>query len=410
MAADARRQGYPIELSSCLIGSCTNSSYEDVSRAADVARQAQAHGHKAATQLLVTPGSEAVHATIKRDGQMADLENVGAVVLANACGPCIGQWRRPAFKKGDVNTIVTSFNRNFPARNDANPSTMNFIASPEIVMAFGLAGKLSFNPLTDSLEGADGKPFKLVAPAAAPEVPPGGFANRGYGYEPPAEDGSSIVIDVDPKSDRLQLLTPFPAWDGNDLEGLQILVKAKGKCTTDHISPAGPWLRFRGHLNLLSDNTFSGAVNAYTGEIGEGLNQATNERGPFPKTARQSSVAIASEALSLALPQVFMGSPALVVGTSSSRRRAANSDAFAWSFSGPSVSVTPKSGLHGSTASGSNCRRMRSNVSTFSRRASWTCRSASPRLTMWSSSTSSARSPPARAACTASVRRRSCVG
>ncbi|MCH7607798.1 MAG: aconitate hydratase [Chloroflexi bacterium] len=286
VAAAVAKEGYPDDISAALIGSCTNSSYEDVSRAADVARQAQAHGHKAATQLLVTPGSEAVHATIQRDGQMADLEGVGAVVLANACGPCIGQWRRPAFKKGDVNTIVTTFNRNFPARNDANPSTMNFIGSPEIVMAFGLAGKLSFNPLTDSLEGADGKPFKLVAPAAAPEVPPGGFANRGYGYEPPAEDGSSVVIDVDPKSDRLQLLTPFPAWDGNDLDGLQILVKAKGKCTTDHISPAGPWLRFRGHLNLLSDNTFSGAVNAYTGEIGEGLNQATNERGPFPKTAR----------------------------------------------------------------------------------------------------------------------------
>ena len=286
MAAAVASEGYPDDISAALIGSCTNSSYEDVSRTADVARQAEAHGVKAATQLLVTPGSEAVHATIQRDGQMQQLEQIGATVLANACGPCIGQWRRPSISKGQVNTIVTSFNRNFPARNDANPSTMNFIASPEIVMAFGLSGKLSFNPLTDSLEGSDGKPFRLEPPGKAPEVPPGGFAGRGYGYEPPAEDGSGITIHVDPDSSRLQLLKPFPAWDGKDFQRLQILVKAQGKCTTDHISPAGVWLRYRGHLDKLSDNTFLGAVNAYTGEAGEGLNQATGEREAFPKIAR----------------------------------------------------------------------------------------------------------------------------
>ncbi len=257
VAAAVAKEGYPDDISSALIGSCTNSSYEDVSRAADVARQAQAHGHKAATQLLVTPGSEAVHATIQRDGQMADLEAVGATVLANACGPCIGQWRRPTIKKGDVNSIVTTFNRNFPARNDANPSTMNFIASPEIVMAFGLAGKLSFNPLTDSLEGADGKPFKLVAPAAAPEVPPGGFASRGYGYETPAEDGSGIGVrkraqnpgeglgsvlsiameehhDVEPSPNSIAeaelLVSPIPLVErgGEDLEAGDLRLQAGG--------------------------------------------------------------------------------------------------------------------------------------------------------------------------------------
>jgi len=286
MAAAVAKEGYTDQLSAALIGSCTNSSYEDVSRAADVAHQATAHGLQSTTELLVTPGSEAVHATIQRDGQMAELESTGATVMANACGPCIGQWRRPTINKGDVNSIITSFNRNFPARNDANPATMNFIASPELVMAFSLAGRLSFNPLTDTLTGSDGKSFKLDPPGQAPEVPPGGFVGRGYGYEAPAEDGSGITVEVDPQSSRLQLLSPFPAWDGKDFDDLHLLVKAKGKCTTDHISPAGPWLRLRGHLDKLSDNTFLGAINAFSDEAGEGLNQATDERGAFPVTAR----------------------------------------------------------------------------------------------------------------------------
>ena len=279
-------ENYPEKISSTLIGSCTNSSYEDVSRAAEVAKQAAAHGLKAAVDLLVTPGSEAVHATIQRDGQMSTLEDSGATVMANACGPCIGQWKRTSINKGDVNAIVTSFNRNFPARNDANPSTMNFIASPEMVMAFALAGRLSFNPLVDSLIGSDGKEFKLTPPGPAPEVPENGFAGRGFGYEAPAETGSKIEVNVDPNSTRLQVLSPFTRWDGNDFENLQVLVKAQGKCTTDHISPAGPWLRFRGHLDRLSDNAFLGAVNAFTGEAGEGLNQITGERAAFPKVAR----------------------------------------------------------------------------------------------------------------------------
>lgn len=280
------KENYPDKLSATLIGSCTNSSYEDVSRAANVAKQAAEHGVKASVDLLVTPGSEAVHATIQRDGQMATLEEAGARVMANACGPCIGQWNRPTISKGDVNSIVTSFNRNFPARNDANPATMNFIASPEMVMAFALAGRLSFNPITDTLTGADGEEFKLDPPGFAPEVPEDGFDGRGFGYEPPAEDGSGIVVNVDSDSTRLQLLSPFPKWGGEDFDHLQVLVKAQGKCTTDHISPAGPWLRFRGHLDRLSDNAFLGAVNAFTGEAGEGMNQLTGERASFPQVAR----------------------------------------------------------------------------------------------------------------------------
>ena len=286
VAAAVIKENYPDALTAALIGSCTNSSYEDISRAASVAQQAAAHGVTAAVDLLITPGSEAVHATIKRDGQMETLESAGGVVMANACGPCIGQWRRDSISKGDSNSIVTTFNRNFPARNDANPSTLNFIGSPELVMAMGLAGRLSFNPLTDKLTGADGVEFKLDPPAPAPEVPPGGFAGRGYGYEAPAEDGSGINVAVDPDSTRLQVLTPFTKWDGNDFERLHVLVKAQGKCTTDHISPAGPWLKFRGHLDRLSDNAFLGAVNAFTGEAGEGFNQNTGERAPFPAIAR----------------------------------------------------------------------------------------------------------------------------
>jgi aconitate hydratase len=279
-------ENYPDNLTAALIGSCTNSSYEDVSRAANVAQQAAAHGIKAASDLFITPGSEAVHATIQRDGQMATLESAGGVVMANACGPCIGQWRRDNITKGDNNSIVTTFNRNFPARNDANPQTLNFIGSPELVMAMGLAGSLSFNPLTDTLKGADGVEFKLDPPGPAPEVPEGGFEGRGFGYEAPAEDGSGISVTVDPESTRLQVLSPFNKWNGQDMDRLHLLVKAQGKCTTDHISPAGPWLRYRGHLDRLSDNAFLGAVNAFTGEAGEGFNQNTGERAAFPAIAR----------------------------------------------------------------------------------------------------------------------------
>jgi aconitate hydratase len=286
MKAAVIKEGYPDKVSAALIGSCTNSSYEDISRTVSVARQARAHGAKAVTALLVTPGSETVNATISRDGLAAELEAVDATVLANACGPCIGQWRRSDMKLGEPNSIVNSFNRNFPARNDGNSATNAFITSPEIVMAFALAGSLSFNPLTDTLKAPDGTEYMLEPPPPAPEVPENGFIGRGYGYEAPAEDGSGVNVVVDPNSSRLQLLAPFPAWDGKDFEEVQILLKAKGKCTTDHISPAGPWLRLRGHLDKLSDNAFLGAVNAYTGAEGKGLNQASGETQSFPEVAR----------------------------------------------------------------------------------------------------------------------------
>jgi aconitate hydratase len=267
------------DISTALIGSCTNSSYEDMSRAADVAQQAKAHGIKAAVPFLVTPGSEQVRATIERDGQMQSLKDINGVVLANACGPCIGQWRRANETVGIPNTIVTSYNRNFPRRNDGQPTTMNFIGSVELVTAFALAGRLSFNPLTDSLTGADGKPFKLESPKSAPEVPAESFARGRSAYIAPPEDGSNIALKVDPNSERLQLLEPWPAWDGNDFVDMPVLIKTKGKTTTDHISPAGPWLSLRGHLDKFSDNMFLGATNAFTGEAGKGKNVLTGETG-----------------------------------------------------------------------------------------------------------------------------------
>jgi aconitate hydratase len=262
-----------------LIGSCTNSSYEDMSRAADVAEQARAHGLVAAVPFLVTPGSEQVRATIERDGQMQALHAVNAVVLANACGPCIGQWRRAREATADANTIVTSYNRNFPRRNDGQPTTMNFIASPEVVTALALAGKLSFNPLTDSLQGADGQPFRLEPPRPAPEVPAQPFTRGRSVYIAPPEDGRTIPLHVDPNSERLQKMEPWLAWDGKDFVDLVVLLKAKGKTTTDHISPAGPWLRYRGHLDKFSDNLFMGATNAFTGEAGKAKNVLTGETG-----------------------------------------------------------------------------------------------------------------------------------
>ena len=286
--ADAvKTEGYPDAISVALIGSCTNSSYEDISRVADVVLQARAHGVKAVVPFLVTPGSEQIHKTIVRDGQLGEIQAVGGQVLANACGPCIGQWKREELKPGTRNTIVTSFNRNFPARNDGNRETMAFMGSPEIVATYALAGRLTFNPLRDELEGSDGKSFRLTAPKPAPDLPANGFVKDTAGYVPPAADGSKIALAVAPDSKRLQLLTPFPAWDGKDLERAPLLFKAKGKCTTDLISPAGSWLRFRGHLDAISDNMFTGAVNAFTGEAGTTINLLSGDRNvPVPKVAR----------------------------------------------------------------------------------------------------------------------------
>src|SRR6266581_1311384 len=286
LARAVRDHDYPDAISVALIGSCTNSSYEDICRAADVATQASAHGARMAVPLLVTPGSDQIFRTIQRDGQMAALEAVGATVLANACGPCIGQWHRPGMKKGERNTIVTSFNRNFPGRNDANPETLAFMGSPEIVMAYGLAGRLSFNPMADPLVGPGG-PWSLAPPPPAPELPPNGFVRSRAGYVEPAEDPEGVAVRVDPRSERLQILDPFdPIVDAEFVE-MPLLVKTKGKTTTDHISPAGFWLRFRGHLDRISDNLFLGAVNAFTGERGKTINQLTGERGlDVPKVAR----------------------------------------------------------------------------------------------------------------------------
>src|SRR6266852_1942461 len=274
-------------ISNALIGSCTNSSYEDMSRAADVAEQAKRHGIKVAVPFMVTPGSEQVRATIERDGQMQSLRDIDATVLANACGPCIGQWRRAKEASAAPNTIVTSYNRNFPARNDGERTTMNFIGSPEIVTALALGGRLSFNPLTDTLTGADGKPFKLEPPKTAPEVPARNFERGQASYIVPPADGSGVTLSVSPTSERLQIMEPWPAWDGKDFVDMPVLMKTKGKTTTDHISPAGTWLRYRGHLDKFSDNMFLTAINAYTGEAGKGKNVLTGETSqPIAKIAR----------------------------------------------------------------------------------------------------------------------------
>lgn len=264
--------GFIDALSAALIGSCTNSSYEDMSRAADIAEQAGAHGIKSSVPYLVTPGSERIRATIERDGLLKSFENIGASVLANACGPCIGQWRRSKEACAAPNTIVTSYNRNFPARNDGQPATMNFIASPEIVTALAIAGRLSFNPLSDALTGADGRPFKLNPPKRAREVPERGFDRARTSYIAPPEDGSAVELKVDPASERIQLMQPWPAWDGEDFTDMPVLIKTQGKTTTDQISPAGPWLRYRGHLDRFSDNLLMGATNAFTGHTGKGKN------------------------------------------------------------------------------------------------------------------------------------------
>jgi len=284
-AAEIKEKGYPDKLSYALIGSCTNSSYEDMSRAANVAQQGVDAGIKSTCGFLVTPGSEQVYETIQRDGQMETLNAIGATVLANACGPCIGQWRRVDMQQGVPNSIITSFNRNFQKRNDGNSETLAFIGSPEIVTALALAGKLSFNPMTDTIATPSGGQVKLKEPVAK-ELPELGFICEKDGFAPPAEDGDKVQVIVKDDSERLQLLAPFAPWNGKDYNNLPILMKALGKCTTDHISAAGPWLKFRGHLDRISDNMFIGAINAFTKDVGIGLDVISGERASYPQVAR----------------------------------------------------------------------------------------------------------------------------
>lgn len=282
---EAKKNGWPMDIRVGLIGSCTNSSYEDMGRCASIVKEALGHGVKSKIPFNVTPGSEQIRATIERDGIAQTLREFGGTVLANACGPCIGQWDRKDVKKGEKNTIVTSYNRNFTGRNDANPATHCFVTSPELVTALSLAGRLDFNPMTDELTGSDGKKFKLSDPFAD-ELPAKGFDPGQDTYEHPPADGSKVKVDVSPTSDRLQLLEPFDKWDGKDLSEMTILIKVKGKCTTDHISAAGPWLKYRGHLDNISNNMFITATNAENGELNKVRNQLTGEWGAVPATAR----------------------------------------------------------------------------------------------------------------------------
>ena len=284
-ADEVRKNGWPEVLSAGLIGSCTNSSYEDISRAASVAKAALEVGLKAKSELTITPGSELVRYTVERDGLLEIFDQVGGVVLANACGPCIGQWARHGAEKQEPNSIMTSFNRNFAKRNDGNPNTHGFVASPEIVTAFSIAGSLTFNPITDSLIGANGEQVKLPEPTG-PQLPQKGFEVEDRGYQAPAEDGSAIKVVVDPLSERLQVLEPFKPWSGTDFNGLRLLIKAAGKCTTDHISMAGPWLRYRGHLENISNNLLIGATNAFNQKTNSVLNLTKNEYFTVPESAR----------------------------------------------------------------------------------------------------------------------------
>jgi aconitate hydratase len=310
--AAAAANGWPTRIEYGLIGSCTNSSYEDISRSASVARQAVETGITAASTLTITPGSEQVRYTIERDGFIDTFEQLGGQVFANACGPCIGQWDRAGAEKGERNTIVHSFNRNFSKRADGNPNTHAFVGSPELVTALAIAGDLGFNPLTDTLTTRDGRQVKLAEPVGV-ELPPRGFDVEDAGYIAPAADGSAVQVVVKPDSERLQLLDNFPAWDGKNITGARVLIKAAGKCTTDHISMAGPWLRYRGHLDNIANNTLTGAVNAYNGETNKVLNALDGSYGEVPAVARAYKAA---------------GVPTLVVGDSnygegSSREHAA---------------------------------------------------------------------------------------
>ncbi len=284
--ADAvKTNNWPEELEVGLIGSCTNSSYEDITRASSIAEQATSHGLKAKSEFTITPGSEQVRYTVARDGYLDIFEKMGGIVLANACGPCIGQWARHSSDPNRKNSIVTSYNRNFAKRNDGNPNTHAFVASPEITTALALAGSLLFNPLTDYLTNEQGEKIKLEEPKGI-ELPIKGFAVEDAGFQAPAEDGSHIEVIVSPTSDRLQLLDPFPAWEGTDLCDLKLLIKAKGKCTTDHISMAGPWLKYRGHLDNISNNLLIGAVNYFNEKTNLVKNQITGEYAALPDTQR----------------------------------------------------------------------------------------------------------------------------
>ena len=285
LGEEARANGWPTDVSSALVGSCTNSSYEDIGRAASVLRHAAEHGLKVKTPLLITPGSEQVRATIERDGLLEVFEAAGATVLANACGPCIGQWSRSDMEEGTPNSIVTSYNRNFPKRNDGLASTYAFVTSPETVVALALAGTLDFDPLVDVLVNDAGEEVVLQVPVGD-ELPAAGFTPGESGYVAPPADRSGVTVAVSPTSDRLQLLEPFAAWDGNDFLDLPVLVKATGKCTTDHISMAGPWLKYRGHLENISGNLFLGATNAFTGATGEGKDQLDGTTKSYPEIAR----------------------------------------------------------------------------------------------------------------------------
>ncbi len=284
-AAAVKENGWPAELEVGLIGSCTNSSYEDITRAASIAQQATNAGLKTKSEFTITPGSELVRYTVERDGYLNTFEQMGGVVLANACGPCIGQWARHTADPNKKNSIITSFNRNFAKRNDGNPNTHAFVASPEIVTAMAIAGSLTFNPLTDYLTNAAGEQVKLHEPEGI-EMPIKGFAVEDAGFVAPAADGSSVNIAISPSSDRLQLLEPFSAWEGTDLCGLKLLIKVKGKCTTDHISMAGPWLKFRGHLDNISNNMLIGAVNFANDKTNCVKNQLTGEYGEVPAVQR----------------------------------------------------------------------------------------------------------------------------
>jgi aconitate hydratase len=284
-ASRVKENEWPEKLEVGLIGSCTNSSYEDLTRAASIAAQARLKKLKVKSAFTITPGSEQVRYTAEKEGILKIFTDIGGVVLANACGPCIGQWARPGSDKQESNSIMTSFNRNFAKRNDGNPNTHGFVASPEIVTAFAIAGKLSFNPLTDSLENAEGQMVKFDTPKGL-ELPPRGFSLKDNGYQAPASHGDKIKVKVDPASERLQLLKPFESWNGKDLSGLKLLIKVKGKCTTDHISMAGYWLKYRGHLDHISDNLLIGAVNAFNGRTNSVKNQLSGTYQEVPKTAR----------------------------------------------------------------------------------------------------------------------------
>ena len=286
----ARENEWPLEVSAALIGSCTNSSYEDITRAASIARQAVAKGLTAKCELLISPGSEQIRATIERDGLLADLEAVGATVLANACGPCIGQWERSKEATDKPNSIVNSFNRNFPKRADGSANTLSFVTSPDTVMAIALSGRLDFDPTVDTITAPDGSQVKLDAPVGE-VLPARGYDKGSNTFTAPPADGSGVTVAVSPTSDRLQLLEPFPAWDGKDYLGLPVLMKAQGKCTTDHISAAGKWLTYRGHLENISGNLFIGAVNAFDGAVGEGKDVTDGARRSYPDIAKNYSQA-----------------------------------------------------------------------------------------------------------------------